>query len=235
MSFLDRFRSTKEPEVSPMRDLLFGDRPLAQWPPSDSSSASSEPWASFVAAREALTRNDEPAAIGHLRRVTDMPDLESRQYLQAWHCLRMLKVQPPPEKTKQLLGVVIEAQVESGVDYLAAYADRSARYFNYSGAAIIWERPDTSLDGEIDALFEVGQHILDAIGPWEKRRPPAPGRGEARINLLAPSGLHFGQGRFDVLSRDPVAGAVLNAGVVLMTAMMAKTREADAEQSKDGR
>jgi hypothetical protein len=68
-----------------------------------------------------------------------------------------------------------------------------------------------------------------------KERPPAPGRGEARINLLAPSGLHFGQGTFDVLSRDPVAGAVLNAAVALMTAMMAKTREADAEQSKDGR
>jgi len=32
------------------------------------------------------------------------------------------------------LGVVIEAQVESGVDYLAAYADRSGRHFNYSGA-----------------------------------------------------------------------------------------------------
>jgi hypothetical protein len=175
------------------------------------------------------------AAVSHLRRIVDMPDLETRHYLQAWHSLRILKVQPPPEKNKQLLGVVVEVQVESGVDYLAAYADRFARYFNYSGAGIVWDHPDNSLDGEIDALFEIGRHILNAIGPWEKPRPPAPGRGEARINLLAPSGLHFGQGRFDVLSRDPLAGAALNAAVKLMTAMMAKTQGSDAKQGNDGR
>lgn len=223
MSFLDRFRSKKEPAATGMRELLFGDVPLSQWPTEASNNV--EPWASFIAAREAMA-TDRAAAIARLRGITEMPGLESRQYLQAWHALRSLGVQPPPEKTKQLLGVVIEVQIANGVDLLAAYADHSARYFNHSGAAIVWEHPDSRLDRGIDALFGVAQVILDAIGPWEKPRPPAPGRGAARINLLAPSGLHFGQASFEVLSRDPLAGRVLNAGAALMSQMMKLTRDA---------
>jgi hypothetical protein len=72
------------------------------------------------------------------------------------------------------MGVVVEVSMSEGLDILAAYADHSARYFNYSSAAIIWEHPDTSLDGPIDQLFEAANRILAQVGVWERPRPPAP-------------------------------------------------------------
>ena len=46
---------------------------------------------------------------------------------------------------------------------------------------------------------------------------------EARINFLAPSGLHFGQGKFAALARDPLAAPAMSAAAVLMQTLVAKT------------
>lgn len=206
-----------------MRELLFGDQPLSRWPPASSKDETLEPWATFVAARNAMARDDNVAAIEHLRSILAMADLESRHYLQAWHVLRLLKVQPPPDKRKELLGVVVEVQMNTGHDLLAAYKDHSVRYWNYAGGGVVWERPDASLDQLIDALFIASQPVLDAIGPWEGRRPPLPGKDEARINFLAPSGLHFGQAQFAVLARDPTMRPVIDAATALMQTLVVRT------------
>ncbi|MBC8104267.1 MAG: hypothetical protein H7Z41_16955 [Cytophagales bacterium] len=67
----------------------------------------------------------------------------------------------------------------------AAYADHTARYFNYSSAtAVVWERANRFLDQAIDALLESGQTVADRIGPWEEPRPAAPPRGEVRLSML---------------------------------------------------
>jgi hypothetical protein len=108
------------------------------------------------------------------------------------------------------------------LDILAAYTDHSARYFNYSGAAIIWEHPDTSLDRQIDRLLETANKILLQIGVWEGPRPPAPPTGHARISMLAPAGLFFGQAPLETLASDPLAGPAVTAATQLMQALIAK-------------
>jgi hypothetical protein len=216
---LDAMQSTSEA----MRETLFGDQPLSRWPPAKSNEETHEPWMTFVAARNAMARDDNAAAIEQLRRVLAMPALESRHYLQAWHVLRLLKVEPPPEKRKEILGVVVEVQMNTGHDLLAAYRDHSARYWNYAGGGVVWERPDASLDPLIDALFAAAQPIVDAIGPWEGRRPPLPGKDEARMNFLTPSGLHFGQAKFAILARDPMARPAIDAATALMQTLVAKS------------
>jgi hypothetical protein len=118
-----------------------------------------------------------------------------------------------------------------GLDIVAAYADGRARYFNFSGAAIVWESPDNSLRPLIDDVLRVGKVVADRIGPWEDARPPAPPRGHARINVLTPSGLHFGQAPFDVLSHDPLGGPVISAAVALMQALIGKVNETKASHS----
>ena len=50
--------------------------------------------------------------------------------------------------------------------------------------------------------------------------PPA---GQARMSFLTPSGLHFGQGALDALSRDPLGGRVIQLATDLMRALIAKT------------
>lgn len=122
-----------------------------------------------------------------------------------------------------MYGVVVEVTLQNGLDLLAAYADGTARYFNWSGAGVVWERPDNSLDQSIKTLLELGQHVVNEIGPWEGERPPAPSEGYVRINLLVPSGLHFGYGLFEQLEADSLGGPLIAAATRLMQALIAKS------------
>jgi len=219
-SFFGKKKSTPLAATS-IRDTLFGDMPLDQWP--NGGEASDElPWGVFVQARQRLAAGDKAGAIACWRRIIDDPSQEPRSHLQAWHFLGQQGQQPAPDQAKQLLGVVIEVGMPDGLDLLAAYPDHTARYYNYSGSGIVWEHPDASLDSAIDQLLEVSRQVLAKIGPWDKPRPAAPGKDHVRMSFLTPSGLHFGQGPMDVLSRDPMGGPIIHFGAALMSALIAK-------------
>jgi len=214
-------------EQPAIRDILFGDLPFSQWPNEASTSVDGEPWLSFISARDQLDDGNQENAKQTLRRILEMPDLESRHYLQAWHFLRELGESPTDGDTKHLYGVVVEVALDEGLDIVAAYADHTARYLNYSGAAIVWERPDDSLDQAIDSLLSAGRMVAAQIGPGEGPRPPAPPKGQLRINMLVPSGLHFGQGPFEALSGDPLGGPVIVAAMQLMQSLITRTYETE--------
>jgi len=211
----------RKPEI---RDALFGDMPLESFVV-PAQTAASEPWASFARARQLAESGDTRSAAGALQGILNMPELESRHYLQAYHFLRALGVNAPPEKTKDVLGVVVEVGMQGGLDLVAAYADCHARYYNYSGAGVVWERPSDMLDACIVDLLRVGGPVAREIGLWEGIRPPAPQAGHARINVLAPSGLYFGQGPLDSLSKDHLGGPVLAAAFELMQKLIALTKK----------
>lgn len=214
----------REEEQQPaIRDILFGDMPFSEWLSKSSTGADDEPWRSFSLARNQLAEGDGEGAKQTLRRILATRNLESRHYLQAWSFLRGLGEQPSAQEAKRLYGVVVEVALENGLDVVAAYADHTARYFNYSGAAIIWERPDDSLDQTVDALLDAGRAVAERIGPWKEARPPAPPAGQARISLLVASGLHFGQGAFEALANDPIGGPVIALATQLMQELISKT------------
>jgi hypothetical protein len=206
----------EQPKAKPvtMRDTLFGDISLAQW--AKVEDAHLEPWSHFVKAHESLESKDNASAIAALKQVTEMPGLESRHYVQAWNFLRGLGVNPPADKAKIVYGVVVEVGMQKGADIVAAYSDGTARYLNFSGAGEFWERPNASLDAEIKALLEAGQKVANMIGPWDKERPEAPTNGNVRLNMLTPSGLHFGYGGFETLSKDPMGAALIDPATQLM-------------------
>jgi hypothetical protein len=203
-----------------VRDTLFGDQPIETWPPGP---VASEPWASFIAARDALAQGRRDDATAAWLRIADLPNLESRHYAQAWHFLRTYGVPSPPDCAKQLLGVIMEVPMNGGLDLLAAYPEHTARYYNSTGKATIWERPNDSLDGLIDALLREGQKVLNAIGPWNRPRPPAPQGGQWRMNFLSPAGLHFGQAAYETFAKDPMARPVIDTATALMQALVALT------------
>lgn len=206
-----------------IRDILFGDLPFSQWPNGSATSVDGEPWLSFISARNQLDSANQESAKQTLRRILEMPDLESRHYLQAWHFLRELGESPTDRDAKRLYGVVVEVALDEGLDIVAAYADHTARYLNYSGAAIVWERPNEALDQAIDSLLAAGRMVAAQIGPGEGPRPAAPPKGQVRISMLVPSGLHFGQGPFDALSGDPLGGPVIAAAMQLMQSLITRT------------
>lgn len=216
----DQILSHPQPEI---RDVLFGDLPISAWPPEDQEPPTEEPWLSFVQARNHLNAGETTQAAQILQTITAMPGLEARHILQAWHFLRQLGIPPLEDEAKRVYGVVVEVALENGLDLVVAYSDGTARYYNYSGAGIVWERPDTSLDPTIIALLNAGQTVVNIIGPWEGPRPPAPPTGEARINMLTPSGLHFGQAPLALLSQDSLGGPVIQYAMQLMQELIAKT------------
>jgi len=206
-----------------IRDALFGDLPLSQWLPQ--SLPNTEPWISLARAKQSVERGDKPGAIAILQSILAMPDLESRHYLEAWHSLRDLGVSVPADKAKDVLGVVVEVGMDRGLDLVAAYPDHHARYYNFSGAGVVWERPNGSFDKPIDDLLGAASTAVRVIGPWDKDRPAAPPTGQARINILTPSGLHFGQGSLNALSKDRIAGPVIGLAFQLMQQMIKLTKK----------
>src|SRR5579859_2661267 len=138
----------------------------------------------------------------------------------------------PPRRCKDLYGVVVEVGMDRGLDLLAVYSDRTARYYNFGGASIVWERADVSLDGLIEQLLNAAQVVVGNIGPWTQPRPAPVPKGHIRINMITPSGLHFGQAPFQLLASDPVGGPVVTAATILMKAMIKHTKDLAAGLEK---
>lgn len=213
------YKATPERAAPSLRDTLFGDLPLAQWPPAGASTEAS-PWHLFAAARQSLDAGDTETARRCWHEVLRQPVLESRHHVQAWTFLRAHGEQPPAAEGKRVYGVVVEVGLAEGLDLLAAYEDRTARYYNYSGAGVVWERPDDRLDGQIDALLAHSAAVVQRIGPWDQPRLPAPGTGQTRVSFLTPSGLHFGQGTMEALYGYPLAVPLLDGAMALMAALI---------------
>jgi hypothetical protein len=213
-----------------IRNTLFGDVPLAEVVRAHPKVTLNEPWASFVRARDLRDNGDAEGAKKALRQILAMPDLESRVFLQTWHNLRELGEPAPQDRAKYVVGVVVEVGMPKGLDIVAAYRDHRARYFNYSGAGVLWERRDGSLDGLIDELLQAGTVVAKAIGPWNQPRPPEPKNGTVRINLLTPSGIHLGQGPVEALNQDAMGGPILSASYGLMKRLVELKRERSEEQ-----
>ena len=150
--------------------------------------------------------------------------------LLAWAALRDIGVAPPTERAKEVLGVIVEVAMATGEDMVVAYREHTARYYNYSGAGVVWETDNPRLNPQIDALLESAQKVLAVVGPWEKKRPDVPEAGRVRLNVLTPSGLHFGEGPMDVISRDRMGGAMIKAAGDLMQALI--TVDAEFRESK---
>ena len=221
------------PQRAGSRDALFGDIPLPRLLGMFKPEALTvEPWKTFQRASISMNSGDTQAAIQTLKSILETPQLESRVILQTWHALRSLGEKPPEPIEKQLLGVVVEVGMPKGLDLLAAYGDHGARYYNFSGAGIVWERPNDTLDDAIDEVLKKGSEVVSKIGPWKGVRPPAPTDGQARINLLTPSGLHFGEGTMDQLSKDPMGGAVLGSAISLMQRLIEISGKAPADAAK---
>jgi hypothetical protein len=208
-----------------IRETLFGDLPLSRLIQSPPGTLLAEPWNSFARARDLIAVEDREGARNVLRNILQIPNLDTRVCLQAWHSLREAGETPPQEKEKEVLGVVVEVGMPKGLDLVAAYADHRARYFIYSGGGILWERQDDSFDKLIDDVLKAGAAVVRAIQPWKQSRPPEPKKGNVRINLLTPSGLHLGQGPIDSLKQDPMGGPILLSAFKLSQKLMALTKK----------
>jgi len=196
-----------------LRALLWADAPLAKCT-----------LEVFAVARAAAAAGDRAVAIAALHAAAPTCAAESRLELQRWSCLRELGVAPPSADSKRVLGVVFEVRMPNGLDTLAAYADRSVRFYHHAGKAILLEGETRMCLDEIAAVLRAAEPVATTIGPWQQPGRGAPPRDHARLSVLTPSGLHFGEGMVDALAAAPLAGPLFAAGTQLMAALFQATR-----------
>jgi hypothetical protein len=211
--------------------LLLGELPLDLWPAADTP-AQGEPWDSFRAARAELAAGHRDQAVGLWLDIAARTDIEARHVLQAWTFLRQVGESPGAEHAKDVLGVVVSVPVQRGHDVLAAYRDGSARYGNFSGAAVVVDDAPAPVSAAQRELLEQGRALVSRIGPWTEPQLPSLPEGDARLVVLTPSGPHFGQAPFSALSSDLMARPVLDAAFHLLNAMLSVAAETPPADSR---
>jgi len=148
---------------------------------------------------------------------------ESRLQIAVWNKLRSLSVTPEVSIAKKVLAFVAEVNMgkDKGVDYLAAYSDNSARYFNYSGKKIFYETPfNQEINNAIQKLLSFCVPLVNTIGVWEEPRRGAPDKNAygliARLNCLTPSGLMFGEATVEDFLKSPLSKNIMAQSTVVM-------------------
>ncbi|MCX6319421.1 MAG: hypothetical protein NTW29_19245 [Bacteroidetes bacterium] len=142
---------------------------------------------------------------------------------------RRLAAAGKPISGNELLGVIIEVGMDTGLDTLAAFKDGSARYINHAEKIIIWDSGTRESNAIIEDLIQVSKSVVAQIGPWTDARLPAPGPGTLRLNFLVTDGLYFGEGPFNVLQQDAMGGPVIQAALALLQYLTSVNENRDAE------
>jgi hypothetical protein len=165
----------------------------------------------------------ETSTLSDFQKIIDDSSSDARLKVIAYN--RQLASGHKPSK-KELLAVIVEVGLDSGLDALASFNDGTARYINQTGKILVWETTDEKSNELTRDLFLKSQNIVNQIGVWDKPRRPAPTKGNVRITFLVSDGLYFGEGPIDVLFNDPMASPALTSATYLMKYLTEKSLEA---------
>lgn len=196
----------------PIRQGLFACQPLNVLVQQLKLDGSPGPFQTIADAAELANAGKKEEAKSRLRSILALPNLETRIQLWVWSALRELGENPDPKQGKEILGVVVEVPMRGAYDSLAAYRDGSARYLNFSGAAIFWDVRDVKIDS-------LCQHLIDSAMPESPRSVPRrdsmlPKSG-TQLTLLTRSGMY-------VISEP--SQSVMTAGSALMLELMQRAK-----------
>jgi hypothetical protein len=172
-------------EADPIRQGLFASEPMNVFAQRLKLDGNPGLFYTFVEAVELANSGKKEEAKAHLRSILDLPNLETRIMLLVWSALRELGEDLDAKSAKEVLGVVVEVPMRGAYDTLAAYQDGSARYLNFSGAAIFWDARDEAVTtlcrGFIASSVSVGAQAKP------RRGLSLPKQG-AQLTLLTRSG-----------------------------------------------
>jgi hypothetical protein len=152
-----------------------------------------------------------------VRALADDKNEESRTRALAFNRLKNEGKSVPPGK---LLGVIVEAALDRGLDVLAAYGDGRIRYINATEKMALIEQNPPSLRAPRENLFKVSEDVLGDMTPTKLERPGPPPRGQVRLSLVVSDGLYVGQADTNALSQDYLGGPILRASNELLNAVV---------------
>jgi len=173
----------------------------------------------------------EKSGANDLQKIIDDPSADPRIKMLAYN--RQVASGHKPTR-KELLAVIVEVGLESGLDVLASFSNGAARYINQTGKVIIWETTTDPKANELtNELFIKGRDIITKIGPWDKPRRPHPAKDNARISFLVSDGLYFGEAPINTLFNDQLASSALTAATHLMQYLTEKSLQANTDKPEN--
>jgi hypothetical protein len=190
----------------PIRQMLFANQPLKELVKQIKLDGSANnPFQTITDASKRAEEGKKTDAVSKLRSVLQMQPLETRVELFVWSGLRELGEKPESKSGTEVPGV--------GYDTLAAYADGSARYLNYSGSGIFWDKPDEIIKSLCKNFIE---STLPASGSAKPRNSASLPKTGTQVTLLTRSGNY-------VITAPPES--VMNAGAKLMIELIHRSKE----------
>lgn len=221
MAFLPGFAKAADTKLGSegdlIRQMLFASQSLKQQVARAHLDGTPGPFQSIADASKLVDAGKKVEAVTLLRSILDTPNLETRMQLWVWSALRELGQSPDPKFAYEVLGAIIEFPSGGGYDTLAGYVDGSARYLNFSGAAIFWDAEDPTIKTMCQAL-------IDSTIPASSRAKPRTSlslpTGTAQVTMLTRSG------PFVIVSTPD---SVIGPGAALMMELMKRAKEKQGE------
>ena len=174
-------------DADPIRQMLFANQPMKDLLAHVKLDGKPGPFQRIADASKLLEQDKKNEAIAILRGILDQKETETRTQLWTWSCLRELGEKPEYRAGGEVLGVVIEVPSGGSYDTLAAYIDGTARYLNFSGAAIFWDQKDAKIKTLCQAF--VDSTILASAKAKPRKSLSLPKRG-SQVTLLTRSGIY---------------------------------------------
>jgi hypothetical protein len=203
-------------EADPIRQRLFASQSMEVLVQGLKLNGSPGPFQTFADAVELSKAGKKEEAKTRLHSILQAPNLETRIQLWVWSALRELGEQPGADSGGEVLGVVIEVPMRGAYDTLAGYQDGSARYLDFSGKAIFWDKPDASMK-------TLCHRLIAATVPESSRAVPrkdtALPKSGTQVTLLTRSGMY-------VIVEPPQS--IMAAGSALMFELMRRVKETEA-------
>lgn len=180
-------------------DLLFADQSIQQLDnlASARTIGNKSIWTDFLSATQLALQHKNAEAIAAFRVIADDKKNEPRVRLWAWNGLRSLGVRPKQVGT---LGLILEVPQQGSTELLAMYADRSARYINYSGMVVVWEQHEHKMDSLMGASFKLADQIVAKQALTHERSHVR--TDKVRFSFLTTDGLMQAEKSIDALN-DP--------------------------------
>jgi hypothetical protein len=200
-----------------IRQMLFASQSLKEQVKNAHHDGTPGPVQTIADASKLVDSGKKDEAIALLRGILNNPKLETRIQLWVWSALRELGQTPDPKSAYEVLGAIIEFPSGGGYDTLAAYVDGSARYLNFSGAAIFWDADDPTIKAMCQALVDSTIAVSSRAKPRSSLLLP---KGTAQVTMLTRSG------PFVVVSPPD---SVIGPGAALMMELMKRSKEKKGE------
>jgi len=223
MAFLPGFAKAADTKLGSdedlIRQMLFASQSLKEQVTRAHLDGTPGPFQSIADASKLVDAGKINEAIALLLGILDTPKLETRIQLWVWSALRELGHAPDQKVAYEVLGAIIEYPSGGGYDTLAAYIDGSARYLNFSGAAIFWDAEDPAIKAMCQALVDSTIPVSSHATPRSSLSLP---KGAAQVTILTRSG------PFVVVSPPD---SVIGPGAALMMELMKRWEEKKGEQT----